>query len=279
MMQRKAHLFVVIFIIHSIILVNLVVINNNNVNAQSDLEEISPEFGNSPVIDGYINRTDEEWNNATKTSMRLYTNSSQTDDGLPIDLWILQNSSDLYICIKFEVNEHDPDEYVGFIISEDETTDSESFRDMKFLQFSDLGGENQDHTYNDSYKEDGDFVNDGKNDGNGAAQLGSDDEEITYEFSIPINNTEAQNDEEDVFLDYGESYAFRIIFGNSDSNPPDYFKSNIISMKIAYPDLPPEPSIWETVLLVLTIIIFSALGALFGYYVYLIYKLEKRIKR
>ncbi|MGV9202856.1 MAG: hypothetical protein ACOC44_02420 [Promethearchaeia archaeon] len=277
-MKLRTHLFIIIFI-PSIILLNLFALNLG-VNAQSEFEEITPEFGDRPVIDGVINETDKEWDNATRTSFSVYDNSSQTDKGIPLDVWVLQNSSNLYVCLRFSLEEHEPNEFVGFIISEDETVDNESFRDMKYLQWSNLGDKNQDQTFYDYYKEDnGDFIPDEAKDGNGAAQLGTDNKEITYEFSIPINNSEAQNNPEDTFLDYGESYAFRIIYGDSDSNPPQYLKSRIKLFRIAYPDLPPEPSIWETVLLVFTIIIFSGLGALFAYYVYLIYKLDKRIKR
>lgn len=250
---------------------------NLNVIAQDNAEEITPEFGDRPVIDGFINNTDNEWYNATKQSLRLYTNTSESDAGLLIDFWVLQNSSNLYICIKFSFEEPLSNEFVGFLISEDETQANESFQDLKFLQFSDLGGENQDYQFYDYQRENDNFIEDNSRNGDGAAQLV--DNERTYEFSIPINNTEADDDSEDVFLDYGESYAFKIIFGNSDLQPLDYIKSNVKIIKIAYPTLPPEPSVWETVLLVFTIIIFSALGAFFGYYVYLVYKLKKRLKK
>jgi len=266
-----SNILIIILIFHLVFTFNLLLICGN-----AATEEIDPEFGNAPVIDGYINKTKNEWNEAEKVKFNLYSNESTTDVGLPITLWVMQNDSNLYISVKFDLISHNTREFIGILISKSASESTEDFFDAKIVQFSDLGGNNEKLEYLDYNLKNDVFIKDQKSNGNGFAQL--EDISIIYEFKIPLNNSE---DKEDIFLDYGESYSFKIIYGatSSHSYPAGILKSNIVLINIQYPPVPPLPPIYDLVLLILSIIIFSVLGALFGFYVYNIFILKKKVER
>ncbi len=237
-------------------------------------EDITPKYTGAPVIDGKINNTGREWENATKVTINLYSNASQTDKGLPIDLWVLQNKTDLYVLIKFDLEAHKPNEFIGLIISKDDTEKNASFVDAKIVQCSDLGGHDEDFDYLDYHiDDDGVFHKDKSKDGEGDARL--DDNTITYEFQIPVN---VSDEDDDAFLDFGEAYAFKVIYGESASYPNGIVKSNVVLINIEYaPKKPVNP--YELATNILTIIIFMAIGLLFGYYVFKIISLKKIVER
>jgi len=109
------------------------------INVNGAEEELILGFGKRPVIDGYIDRSEDEWNDALKTQIDIYQNLSNPMFGLEIDLWIVQNESNLYISIQFELVDHKSSEYdhefVGILISNDESLDPLEYKDAKIVQF------------------------------------------------------------------------------------------------------------------------------------------------
>lgn len=246
-----------------------------SINSNAAAETIVPEFGDSPKIDGYINKTVNEWNGAKKVASRLYSSESKTDVGLLINLWVMQNDSNLYISVQFDLELHNPAEFVGILISKSASEGVNDFVDAKIVQFSNLGRFDQKFDYLDYYIEAGTFIKDKISNGDGAGGLTG--ATCVYEFQIPVNISE----DEDVFLDYGEQYAFKIVYGTTDSNsyPEGILKSNIVLINIQYPPPPPLPPIYEIVLQVLVIVVFCLIGALYGFYIYKIFVLKKKIER
>jgi len=240
-------------------------------------QELDPPYGTAPDIDGMINKSNDEWDSALKFSTRLYNNASQTDSGIPIGLWIMQSASDLYVLIKFELETHKDEEFIGLAISESISADhtafsQEDFVDGKVIQFSNITtGE---HDYKDYNLDNYTFTLDGAENGMGAASLEL--KTVVYEFSLPVNSTDDTND---VFLDYGENYGFRILYGESDSYPDDIKKYNTVIIKINYPDEPPPDDPVDLIRIIVTSIVFGLLGGLFGFYVYKVTLLKKKIER
>ena len=72
------------------------------------VEEISPSYGEAPIIDGTIDKSINEWEDASKISLNLYSGEepSPTDKGLPVDVWVMFNETFLYVAVQFELEEH-----------------------------------------------------------------------------------------------------------------------------------------------------------------------------
>ena len=150
------------------------------------------------------------------------------------------------------------------------------FYDAKIVQFSDLGLSNADYEYKDYHIVNGIFIEDDEDNGDGAADLH--DEKIIYEFRIPVNDSEGEDDE-DVTLEFGDPYAFKIVYGeNSNYNAILNEKSNIVQIEIQYPEEIEEPW-WKIFLFIMAIIVFSLIGGLYGLYIYKILVLKKKIGR
>jgi len=229
-------------------------------------DEIDSKFGESPIIDGYIDISAKEWNKAAKLSINL--------GDFPIELWVMQNNINLYLSVQFELEfeYHNVTEFIGIIVSNSSSENEEDFIDAKIIQFSNIT-EDQ-FNYLDYYINNSIYSNDTYVDGDGAAKL----EGIisTYEFSIPIKNINII--EEDVFLDYGKAFAFNITYGETPVYPNGIKKSTTVLINIKTPSTTETP-IWSLVFFVLSIIIFSILGTLYGFYIYKIFKLKEKIER
>jgi len=229
-------------------------------------EEITPEFGEPPVIDGYINDSIMEMNKAIKVQINL--------TGLPLKFWVMQNDDNLFLSLQFdiEINDHSVNEFIGILISNSSSKDLEDFIDAKIIQFTDIF--NATFEYLDYYINKSIFINDIIYNGEGSAKL----EGITstYEFSIPIDSSDEYK--EDVMLNYGKTYAFNITYGDIASYPNGIKKSEIVLITINTPPLKKKPFINLT-LFILSIIIFSILGLLYGFYIYRIFKLKEKIER
>lgn len=231
------------------------------------LEEIDPNFGKAPTIDGQTDSFANEWDEAYKIQTNL------TD--LPINLWVMQSSSKLYISVQFDliVGVHSPTEFVGILISNSSSEDREDFIDAKIIQFSNIT-ENE-FDYFDYFINNSVFIPDSASDGNGAAKL--EGETSTYEFSIPINNPQG-GIEEDVYLEYGDPFAFNITYGDTPSYPQGIKKSSIFLININHPPKSELPLLKLTIF-VFTIVIFSLAVVLYGFYIYRIIKLKEIMER
>ncbi|MFX1574451.1 MAG: hypothetical protein ACFFB0_17055 [Promethearchaeota archaeon] len=229
-------------------------------------EDITPEFGETPIIDGYINDSIEEWNKATKLQINL--------TGLPIKFWVMQNSDDLFLSVQFdiEINDHSINEFIGILISNSSSEDLKDFIDAKIIQFTDIFNDSfvfLDYNINRTV-----FMNDSIYNGEGAAKL--EGVTSTYEFSIPID--EPDDNTEDVILKEGSTYAFNITYGDIASYPNGIKKSKIVLITINTLPIKKPPFINLTIFII-SIIIFSILGLLYGFYIYRIFKLKEKIRR
>ncbi len=232
-----------------------------------DLEKIDPNFGKAPTIDGQIDSFANEWDEAYKIQTNL------TD--LPINLWVMQSSSKLYISVQFDLNVgyHSPTEFVGILISNSSSEDREDFIDAKIIQFSNITEDEFD--YFDYFINHSVFIPDSASNGNGAAEL--EGETSTYEFSIPINNPQG-GIEEDVYLEYGDPFAFNITYGDTPSYPQGIKKSSIFLININYPPRSELPLLKLTIF-IFAIVIFSLAVILYGFYIYRIIKLKEIMER
>ncbi|MFX1337123.1 MAG: hypothetical protein ACFFDK_00795, partial [Promethearchaeota archaeon] len=191
MKKQKVFILTITYIVFLFLFANFVIINAN-----AAAEEIEPDFGYAPVIDGDIERSKKEWENATKEEIQLISKKSTNPDdkGILTEIWVMQNESNLYISIQFELENHSPNEFIAIIISESDSESNSSFYDAKLVQFYDLGGPNEDYRYRDFYLINGIFFRDSEDNGDGAANLHGN--KMIYEFQIPINTSE--EDDRDV---------------------------------------------------------------------------------
>lgn len=237
---------------------------------------INPLFGRAPVIDGEIDTSINEWNRAVKDRIHLFPNFSNPVNGLPVDIWTMQNGSNLYISIQFSLENHSEHEFVGLLIARNASELTEDFKDAKIIQFINVSRD--EYQYKDFFIKDSVFNEDSLTNGNGAAKVVGD--KATYEFVLPVEKNET--DIEDVFLLPGDTYAFKIILGDSSSYPPsfpeDFRVSNIVLIKISF-YIPKGLTSLEILYLVFSIMIFGTIGALYLFYIYRIVKLKGIIER
>ena len=245
-------------------------------NGYGDPIEIDVGFGAAPVIDGIVDGTTGEWDQAKKQNINLYPNITVPENGLEIDLWVIQEGLNLYILVRFDLQDHGTSEYdnefIGILIA-DEGSNSD-FTDAKIVQCSNIS-ENT-FLYLDYHINDTEYEEDIISNGDGAANL--EGNQITYEFSMPVRDTEDQV--QDVYLNYIPNiyYDFNIVFGKEALYPDGIIISNIVSINLQHPTHTP-PSIEELIMLISTIVIFSTIGALYIFYIYRITQLKKEIRR
>ncbi len=243
-------------------------------NGYGDTIEFKVGFGAAPVIDGIIDGTTGEWDQAEKQNINLYPNITVPENGLAIDLWVIQEGLNLYILVRFDLQDHGTSEYdnefIGILIA-DEVSNSD-FTDAKIVQCSNIS--ENDFKYLDYHINDTEYEEDIIPNGDGAAHL--DENQITYEFSMPVKDTEDQL--QDVYLNYNRNYDFKIVFGNTALYPDGIKISNIASIELQYPIFTP-PSLDELIMLISTIVIFSTISALYIFYIYRITQLKKEIRR
>ncbi len=245
-------------------------------NGYGDPIEIVVGFGSAPVIDGIIDSTTGEWNQAEKQNIYLYPNITVPENGLAIDLWVIQEGENLYILVRFDLEDHGSSDYdnefIGILIA-DENSNSD-FTDAKIVQYSNIS-ENT-FQYLDYHINDTMYEEDIISNGIGASNLKGN--QITYEFSMPVKSTETEGPLQDVYLNYNRFYDFKIVFGDTALYPDGIIISNIVSIKLQHPTFTPA-SIEELIVFITTIVIFSTIGALYIFYLYRITQLKKEIRR
>ncbi|MFX0057656.1 MAG: hypothetical protein ACFE85_09500 [Candidatus Hodarchaeota archaeon] len=247
------------------------------IEGKSAVATIDPVIGQAPVIDGIIDGSIDEWEEVTPVSIELYQNISIPENGLPIEIKILQHGNFLYIYVQFELEPIDfkDDQFLGILVSTSESEDEDDFFDAKIVQFSNITtGELEYNDYyinNSVYFEDDDSIING----NGAANL--ENNRMTYEFSLPVKDY--NNTVYDQLLEAQTSYAFKIVFGNNPSYPEGISHQNIVIINVKFPPEEPEPFNIELLYFVLSIIIFGSIGSIFGFYLYKIATLKQEIKR
>jgi len=268
--KNITRIITLIFITQALLSSAYLIIDSNGTPIQTEVG-----FGNAPVIDGVIDVTKNEWNSAKKLNVSLFQDLVNQSDGLPIDLWILQADLSINFLVRFDLNDHSSSEYdnefLGILIADWE--DSLNFTDAKIVQFSNISESSM--QYLDYYIDDEEYNEDLKSDGEGLANL--EGNEIIYEFSIPVENTEGGT--EDVELEHGVRFDFEIVFGKSAIYPDGILISNILSIYLEFPPGAPLQPIGELIMSISTIIVFATLGALYVFYIYRITQLKKKIER
>jgi len=237
--------------------------------------EFNVGFGTAPVIDGIVNGATGEWDSAEKLDIELFPDLSNLSEGLSIELWVLQAEPNLYILARFDLDDHissDYDkEFLGILIAD---WDADlNFTDAKIVQFSNMSTNS--YSYLDYYINDTVYYEDVNADGDGAAKL--EGNQIVYEFSMPVENIEGGI--EDVELDHGDTFNFKIIFGKTALYPSGIIIRNNFSISLQFPPGAPKQPIGELLMSISTIVIFSTIGAFFAYYIYRITRLKKEIER
>jgi len=246
------------------------IINSNGTPIETEVG-----FGTAPIIDGVIDVTKNEWNSARKLNISLYQNLVNQSDGLLIDLWILQAESTLNFLVRFDLNDHRSSEYdnefLGILIADWE--DSLNFTDAKIVQFSNISENTM--QYLDYYIDNELYYEDVISDGSGIANL--EGNEIIYEFSMPVENIVIGI--EDVELEHGVRFDFKIVFGKTAIYPDGIIISNIVSIYLEYPPGATNIDIGELLMFISTIIVFAIIGGLYIFYLYRITQLKKKIER
>ena len=251
-----------------IVIINITVISLFLlVNGNCAVEEIDSKYGDPPIIDGHIDLSAKEWSKAFKD------NEIKLED-LPIKLWVMHDNENLYISVQIEIfpGYHSINEFIGLIISNSSSENKEDFIDARIIQFTNISTNK--YNYFDYNVSDSVFLIDTEENGDGAAKL----EKITstYEFALPIKGDDT--DKDDAALDYGNSYAFNITYGETQSYPDGIKKSAIVLINIQ--SLTPSIiSITNLVLYVLIVLVFSIIGILLFVYIYRIFKLKEYMER
>lgn len=256
-------MFILIVLLNTFIVSSLCIINSSGA-----VVEIDPEFGKAPIIDGIIDDTTGEWKDAYKDEIEL--------DDLPVDLWVMQTNRELFISVQLELETeyHNTTEFIGILISANDSERVEDFVDAKFVQFYNTSSNN--FTYYDYYINNSLFLNDIEDVGQGAGKL--DGDTSIYEFSMPIGQYYTNGNDETAILDYENSYAFNITYGDKPLYPEGILKSAIILINIKPPERN-EIILTRLIFIIFSIIIFAIIGILFGYYIYNIIKLKEKIER
>lgn len=274
MKKNITRIIILILITQVLLSSTCLIINSNGTPIQTTVG-----FGTAPVIDGVLDVTTNEWNSARKLNISLFQDLVNQSDGLPIDLWILQSettSKNYYLnfFIRFDLNDHSSSEYdnefLGILIADYD--DALNFTDAKIVQFSNISENTM--QYLDYYIDNDVYYEDTTSDGEGIAKI--EGNEIIYEFSIPVEVEESVI--EDVKLDHGVQFDFKIVLGKTAIYPDGIIISNILSIELEYP---PQslPDISEIIMLVSTIIVFAIIAGLYVFYLYQITQLKKKIRR
>ncbi|MEJ2279777.1 MAG: hypothetical protein P8Y70_18840, partial [Candidatus Lokiarchaeota archaeon] len=239
------------------------------------IKTIDSTIGKAPIIDGSLHSTSDEWDGANTYTIML--NNTSEEDGLPITLGIIQNDNHLYIYIQYniEAQYHSQTEFFGLIISKNSSYERNDFVDAKILQFENISTDT--YKYLDYYINQSTFYQDTEVNGEGAAKIVS--QTSTYEFSLPIDNVEANNSGQDVYLKTGSTYAFNLTYGESPVYPGGIIKYNTVEISIKQKPSSLIQIDYNFVLRILSYIIFTILGVLFGYYIYRIVILKRQIER
>lgn len=257
----------------------IVTLNSFNLllNIQGQSVALKPTFGKSPTIDGKIDSTTNEWDDALKTSITLYQNLSEPIYGLKVDFWMMQDDNNLYLAIQVEFYNHSSsefsNEFVGILISNNDPGDPPEFNDAKIIQFSNISA--GECNYSDYYISDSIYHVDNITNGQGDAALTGDTS--VYEFSIPVDHFD--NTYQDVYLRPGYTYAFSVVYGRTHSYPDGIILSNYDLIQIQFAPYENPFTEWDIVLLTFNILIFGGIGCLYAFYIYRITKFKDKIRR
>jgi len=183
-------------------------------------DELTAPVGRIPIIDG---NKDSAWNSANTTE-----NSSPA-----LQLKVLINSSYLFVLIEVQTVNHNPDEYVKILLSNDTDTAVSDFIDAKLIQTRNFSSaENRSYFIEDQHYSGGVYINDTQTNFDGAANVSSSGNTYSYyEFRIPFasKNNDIIND---TSILTENSYAIKILFGtHAEGESPTVQPTNSIVIK------------------------------------------------
>ena len=269
-MKKKNFKVITVLLICSYILFSLYI----TPLSMGDSKEITPAFGDTPNRNGKIDT--DEWDATTFTEIRLKTTPS--DDGLEVFFKAIQDKNDLYILIQFEVDggSQESSGFLAILISNTNSYDEYDFVDAKIVNIT----SNTIYSYKDyniNYTNNN-FTLDQEKHGDGAGtieEIEGEIKQVTYEFCILLD----QDEDEDAYLEYKNSYKFNISQGDDPSNhPKGIIRSTSLTINVREPE-PPQLINMEAIIIATSITIFSINGIFFAFYVYRIVLLKKKIKR
>ncbi len=234
--------------------------------------EVNPVFDEDISIDGNF----ADWNSINSYSINLKKNS--TDSGLPVNLKCAQDYYYLYIEIDFEIEAGYTgiEEFLAILISS-----SEDFNNMTDAKIINMSYSQDETTFTDYYIENHTFFQDTHQDGDGLGvnnSITGNKNQIRYEFKIPL----MENNEHDVNLRYENTYAFNISQGNNPLYPQGIIRSNdSVLITIINPTTGSTSSddLSGFFSLIAAIVIFSIVGGAYGFYVFKIFLLQKKMER
>lgn len=259
-----------------ILLVNILIFSSVVISgSRATSIEITPEYGDPPTIDGSVEEATDEWENA-----KLYNSSlkkTASERGLPIEVKCIQDDYNLYLLIQFQIDQSSvkSENFLAILISNSTSGESEDFMDAKIINVSD--GQS---SYDDFYLNDSVYVNDTVHGyGQGNTSSIENFKLFTFEFSLPLQISESQVENEDIPLLFGSSYLFNISHGNIPNLPEGIIRSTNITINILEEKSEPPLFNIDIVELTFTIIIFSIIGVFYIFYIYQILLLRKKMER
>ncbi|TFF98870.1 MAG: hypothetical protein EU547_00225 [Promethearchaeota archaeon] len=233
--------------------------------------DINPTMNTNISIDGGL----EDWVNIDAHPVKLKTD--QSDEGLPIDLKCAQDANNLYLAIDFRIESDSigNSEFLGILISSsDDNTNLTDARIVNMTNSQELSN------YTDYHINNYNFTRDSIQNGEGIGINKSEGHfnQLIYEFRIPLND----GNNEDVNLKYGSTYAFNISQGNNPIYPQGIIRSNsslLITINDPEADLAPSNNFNRIASFVASIVIFVIAGVSYGYYIFRILLLKKKMER
>ncbi|MBD3211091.1 MAG: hypothetical protein GF311_00660 [Candidatus Lokiarchaeota archaeon] len=260
-----------------VLLVSVLIFSNLIEVSNASSLVIDPVFGDAPTIDGTIDLSKDEWEQAPFE--RIYLKKDVNESvGLPTDLKCIQDEENLYLLIQFELEPGSVgnQEFLAILISNSTGEDFNNFKDAKIVNLS-----NSQYSYNDLYLNDTIYIYDDVYQGKGAATIIEQEAKaiFTFEFLFPLYSEDSSENNEDVTLTYNSEHIFNITHGNNPVLPDGIIRSATIQINILEKQQKPEGLNLNIVALTLTIIVFTFIGLFYTYYIYQIILLRKKMER
>jgi hypothetical protein len=238
---------------------------------------IDPVFGDAPIIDGTIDLSQDEWEQAQFERIYLKTDVNESG-GLPIDLKCIQDEENLYLLIQFELEleEVKNQEFLAILVSNSTDENFDNFKDAKMVNIS-----NNQYSYNDLYLNDSIYLNDDVYHGNGAGRIIEEEGKaiFTFEFMFPLFSESTSENSEDIRLLYNSEHVFNITHGNNPVLPDGIKRGATIQINILEKQQKEGGLDLNIIALIFTIIVFTFIGLFYTYYIYQIILLRKKMER
>ncbi|MHA1453192.1 MAG: hypothetical protein ACTSRD_10050 [Promethearchaeota archaeon] len=266
-LRKKSTITVIIFIS----LCAIVVFNQwIKLGSAWDVEELTAPIGEHPTIDG---KKDSYWSGANTTD----------NESPDLRLYAMINASFLYILVEVRVVNHDDDEFVKILMSNNTDSEVEDFVDAKLIQTRNFSNsDTRSYFSEDQHLVGEDYLNDSVSNFVGAANVSTAANSYSYyEFRL-TTSTSAQyifDYHNDTSLDFDDTYAITVQFGDhEEGEDPTIQATNtvLLSFEAIDPIIQPDPTIGP-VMQILAYVAFSVVGVGFVVIVVVSYQSRNRI--